>query len=465
MTTKKEHVHFVGIGGYGMSAIARVLLEMGYRVTGSDVSSNKLTEALAAKGAEIHLGHDGALVEGADRVVYSTSIPADNVEWKAARERGIPVYHRSQMLALLLNDKDGVAVAGAHGKTTTSSMIAQTMEEAGVDPSYIIGGEVVSLGTNAKAGSSGWVIAEADESDGTFLEYHPQIAVVTNIEPDHLENYEGDFNKLKQAYRQFLRQVKPDGLAVLGWDDPYVQEIAEDCQARIVTYGLDVPADVTASDIRQHLNTVTFTVHAHGEELGAITLQVPGRHNVANALATTAVCLEAGISFAEIAAGLARFRGAKRRFQVIGEVDQILVVDDYAHHPTEIRATLTGLKAMNRRIVAVFQPQRYSRTHLLMDEFSHAFGEADQLVICSIYSPPGEPPIEGVTSERLVEMVRANSNPRAAFRDTKEEVEKWLLEQVRPGDLVITMGAGDIWRVAHRLVPALEERKEKANLT
>ncbi|WP_309866892.1 UDP-N-acetylmuramate--L-alanine ligase [Desmospora profundinema] len=463
--SKKEHVHFIGIGGYGMSAIARVLLEMGHRVTGSDVSSNKLTEALAAKGAEIHLGHDGMLVENADRVVYSSSIPEHNVEWKAAREQGIPVYHRSQMLALLLNDKKGVAIAGAHGKTTTSSMIAQTMEEAGVDPSYIIGGEVVSLGSNAKAGSSDWVVAEADESDGTFLEYNPQIAVVTNIEPDHLENYDGDFNNLKQAYRQFLRQVKTDGLAVLGWDDAYVREIADDCQARIITYALDRSADVTATHIRQHLNTITFTVHAHGKELGEMTLHVPGRHNVANALATTAVCLEAGISFSAIAEGMARFRGAKRRFQVIGEVDDILVVDDYAHHPTEIRATLSGLKAMNRRVLAVFQPQRYSRTHLLMDEFSRAFGEADQLVISSIYSPPGEPPIEGVTSERLVEMVRVNSNPRALFRDTKEDVEKWLLEQARPGDLVITMGAGDIWRVAHHLVPALQERREKANLT
>ncbi|WP_107727575.1 UDP-N-acetylmuramate--L-alanine ligase [Desmospora activa] len=462
---KNEHIHFIGIGGYGMSAIARVLLEMGYRVTGSDVSSNKLTEALVEKGAEIYLGHDGALVNHADRVVYSSSIPEHNVERKAAREQGIPVYHRSQMLALLLNDKKGVAVAGAHGKTTTSSMIAQTMEEGAVDPSYIIGGEVVSLGSNAKAGSSDWVVAEADESDGTFLEYFPHIAVVTNIEPDHLENYEGDFENLKQAYRQFLHQVKTDGVAVLGWDDAYVREIASDCNARVVTYALDCPADVTATDIRQHLNTLTFTVHAYGKELGEMTIHVPGRHNVANALATTAVCLEAGMPFSAIAEGMVRFRGAKRRFQVIGEEDDILVVDDYAHHPTEIRATLNGLKAMNRRILAVFQPQRYSRTHLLMEEFSHAFAEADQLVISSIYSPPGEPPIDGVSSERLVEMVRQNSNPYAQFRDTKEEVEEWLLEQARPGDLVITMGAGDIWRVAHNLVPALQKRRKKANLT
>lgn len=465
MIQKNEHIHFIGIGGYGMSAIARVLLEMGYRVTGSDVASNKLTEALAQKGAEIHLGHDGALVNSVDRVVYSSSIPADNVERKAAQEQGIPVYHRSQMLALLLNDKKGVAVAGAHGKTTTSSMIAQTMEEGGVDPSYIIGGEVVSLGSNAKAGSSDWVVAEADESDGTFLEYYPHIAVVTNIEPDHLENYEGDFENLKRAYRRFLQQVNTDGLAVLGWDDHYVREIADDCRGRVVTYALDRPADVMATDIRQHLNTLTFTVHAHGTALGEMTLHVPGRHNVANALAATAVCLEAKMPFSAIVEGMAHFRGAKRRFQVIGEEDGVLVVDDYAHHPTEIRTTLNGLKAMNRRILAVFQPQRYSRTHLLMDEFSRAFGEADQLVISSIYSPPGEPPIEGVTSERLVEMVRQNSNPHAQFRDTKEEVEEWLLEHTRPGDLVITMGAGDIWRVAHNLVPALHKRGKKANLT
>ncbi|MFC4078396.1 UDP-N-acetylmuramate--L-alanine ligase [Salinithrix halophila] len=459
---KGEHVHFVGIGGYGMSAIARVLLEMGHRVTGSDVAVNKLTESLEVRGAEIHLGHDASLIDGADRVVYSSSIPKGNVELKAAEAQGIPVLHRSQMLAALLNDKKGIAVAGAHGKTTTSSMIAQTLEENEADPTYVIGGEVVGLGSNAKAGQSEYVVAEADESDGTFLEYYPHIAIVTNIEPDHLENYDGDFENLKKAYQQFLRQVKKDGVAVLGWDDGYLREIAGESDAQVITYALDRPADYTAVDIRQRFNETRFTVKRGEEILGDVMIQVPGRHNVANALATVVACLEAGLSFEQIVEGLARFQGAKRRFQVIGEADDILVVDDYAHHPTEIRTTINGLKAMERRIVAVFQPQRYSRTHLLMEEFSRAFGEADQLVITSIYSPPGEAPIEGVTSERLVEMVKVNSNPHTVFRNTKEDVEAYLIEQVRPGDLVITMGAGDIWRVAHNLVPILEKRKEQA---
>jgi UDP-N-acetylmuramate--alanine ligase len=460
---KKEHVHFIGIGGYGMSAIARVLLDMGFKVTGSDVAANKLTESLAKRGAVIHLGHDAKLIDGADRVVYSSSIPAGNVELEAAKQSGLPIYHRSQMLAALLNDKKGVAVAGAHGKTTTSSMIAQVMEEAGSDPTYIIGGEVVGLGSNAKAGKSDYVVAEADESDGTFLEYYPHIAVVTNIEPDHLENYEGSFENLKQAYRQFLSQVQPEGVAVLGWDDEYVREIAQEADARIIRYALDREADVRARNIRQHLRQIHFTVEYKGETLGDVTLNIPGRHNVANALATIVVCLEAGVPFDKIAEGLSRFQGAKRRFHVIGEVDDILVVDDYAHHPTEIEATLKGLKALNRRIVAVFQPQRYSRTHLLMEEFSRAFGDADLVIISNIYSPPGEAPIEGVTSERLTEMVRENSNPEALYLETNEDVEKYLLEHAQPGDLVLTMGAGDIWRVAHNLVPALVKLKTPQN--
>lgn len=458
---RKEHVHFIGIGGYGMSAIARVLLEMGYLVTGSDVSENKLTQRLEAIGAEIHIGHQAVLVEGADRVVFSSSIPEHNVELKAAREKGIPVLHRSQMLAHLLNDKKGIAVAGAHGKTTTSSMIAQTMEESGADPTYVIGGEVVSLGSNAKAGNSSYVVAEADESDGTFLEYYPQIAVVTNIEPDHLENYGGSFENLKDAYRQFLSQIKSDGVAILGWDDPYLREITEESKAQIITYGLESDADYVATDIEQVLNRTRFTVKHKGNVLGEVTIHVPGHHNVANALAAIIVCMEAGLTFKQAAEGLSRFRGAKRRFQVIGEVDNILVVDDYAHHPTEIRSTVHGLKALNRRIFAVFQPQRYSRTHLLMDEFSRAFGDVDQLVLTDIYSPPGEPPIEGVHSKRLTEMVRENSNPNTAYCATKEDVETYLLKHVRSGDLVITMGAGDIWRVAHNLVPALKARKKE----
>lgn len=443
-----------------MSAIARVLLDMGIRVTGSDVAENKLIKKLLERGAIVHIGHDAAHVEGADLVVYSSSIPEDNVERIEAQRQGIPVLHRSQMLARLLNDRFGIAVAGAHGKTTTSSMIAQTLELCGKDPSYVIGGEILGLDGNAKAGNSPYVVAEADESDGTFLEYYPVIAVVTNVEKDHLENYDGDFRNLKKAYHRFLSQVKPDGLTVLCMDDPHLREIARDLDRRLITYGIDQPADYNAVDIRRHGRKVIFRVVRGDEELGEVTLKVPGRHNASNALAALIVCLEVGLSFQEAAAALGQFQGAKRRFQLIGEVDGITVVDDYAHHPTEIQATLTGAKAMGKRIVAVFQPQRFSRTYFLMEEFSRAFGQADEVIITDIYSPPGEKPIPGVTSERLAELVRQNSNPNTLYCPTKEDVLNTLLERIRPNDLVMTMGAGDIWRVAQDLVTRLGERAQ-----
>lgn len=452
----RRHVHFIGIGGYGMSAIARVILELGHRVSGSDVAENKLVKNLMERGAEVKIGHDAGNVDGADTVVYSTSIAKDNVERVAALEKGIETLHRSQMLARLLNDKKGIAVAGAHGKTTTSSMMAQTLEICGLDPTYIIGGEVVGLKGNAKAGTSEYVVAEADESDGSFLEYYPHIAIVTNIEPDHLENYEGDFNRLLDAYRDFLGQVRPEGTAILCWDDDYVREMAEEVKGKYITYALDHEADYMAINIREHKREISFTVVHKQVELGEVTLTIPGRHNVSNALAVIVGCLEMGVPFEQLADALAQFQGAKRRFQVIGEPLEILVVDDYAHHPTEIEATLLAAQALERRIVVVFQPQRYSRTHLLMEEFSRAFSLADEVIINTIYAPPGEQPIPGVTAERLAELVKTNSNPQTRFIDTKEEVVDYLVNHVHSGDLVITMGAGDIWRVAHQLVEQLE---------
>lgn len=457
----KKRVHFVGIGGYGMSAIARVLLDLGYEVSGSDVAENALVQKLIERGAKVTIGHHADNVNGADMVVFSTSISENNVERIAAQEQGIEVLHRSQMLARLLNDKKGIAVAGAHGKTTTSSMIAQTLELCDVDPTYIIGGEIVSLKGNAKAGQSDYVVAEADESDGSFLEYFPYLAVVTNIEPDHLENYEGDFEKLKQAYRVFASQVRPEGAAILCWDDAYVRAIAPEVRGRYITYALDHPADYMATNIREQEREMTFTVVKNGQELGDVSLRIPGRHNVANALAAIIACLEVGVPFERAAAALYQFQGAKRRFQVIGEVDDIVVVDDYAHHPTEIEATLKGAKALGRRMIVVFQPQRYSRTHLLMDEFSRAFALADEVIINTLYAPAGEQPIPGVSAERLAELITKNSNPNTRFIDTKENVIAYLLDHVRPGDLVLTMGAGDIWRVSHGLVPELEKRTVK----
>lgn len=447
-----------------MSAIARVMLEMGYKVTGSDVARQELTEKLAAKGADIYIGHQPEHVKGADLVVYSTALTSDNVERKAAEELNIPVLHRAQMLARLMNAGKGVAIAGAHGKTTTSSMIALVMEACGTDPTYIIGGEIVNVGTNAKAGKGEYVVAEADESDGSFLQYHPSIAIVTNIEPDHLENYDGDFEKLKAAYVQFLRQVKDGGKAIVCADDETVKELlpriyvddAEREASQLVTYGIKGDAKYKADNIVLGDRKVSFDMRYNGNLLGTIELSVPGLHNVYNAMATVITCLEAGLSFDQIKEEIKSFRGAKRRFQVLGEVNDILVIDDYAHHPTEIQATISAAKATGKRIIAVFQPQRYTRTYFLFEQFSKAFPEADQVIITDIYSPAGEKQIEGVSSEKLVDLIRKNSHAKAEYIATKEEVLNTLKERVSPGDLVITMGAGDIWKVADALAKSLK---------
>lgn len=456
-----EHVHFIGIGGYGMSAIAKVMLEMGFHVSGSDLAQQELTEKLAAKGADVFIGHEAEHVKGADLVVYSTALSKDNVEMKRAEELNIPIIHRSQMLARLLNTQKGVAVAGAHGKTTTSSMISLVMEACGTDPTYIIGGEIINLGSNAKAGKGEYVVAEADESDGTFLQYHPYLAVVTNIEADHLEHYDGNFDKLKAAYAQFLSQVKPEGKAVVCADDPFIQEMLPQLKGTAVTFGLSEQAEYAAYDLVLGDRKVEFSVRHKGEPLGTIKLSVPGKHNVYNALATLIVCLEAGLSFGQVAEAIVEFRGAKRRFQVMGEVNDILVIDDYAHHPTEIEATISAAKATGKRIVAVFQPQRYTRTFFLLDQFSRAFPEADEVVLTDIYSPAGEKQIEGISSARLAELIRENSNPHVRHLATKEDVFQYLQTTVAKGDLVITMGAGDIWKVADRLAKELRSRYQE----
>ncbi|WNQ12965.1 UDP-N-acetylmuramate--L-alanine ligase [Paenibacillus aurantius] len=455
--TTTEHVHFIGIGGYGMSAIAKVMLEMGYRVSGSDLAQQELTEKLAAKGAQVFIGHEADHVQGADLVVYSTAASRDNVERVKAEELNIPILHRSQMLARLMNERKGIAVAGAHGKTTTSSMIALVMEECGTDPTYIIGGEIMNLGSNAKAGKGDYVIAEADESDGSFLQYHPYLSVVTNIEADHLENYDGDFNKLKGAYAQFLSQVQEGGKAIVCSDDPYLQEMIPAIKSEVITFGMEADADYTAANVQLGDRKVSFDVDYRGSRLGTVTLSVPGKHNVYNALATIIACLEAGLTFEKAAGAITDFSGAKRRFQVLGETDGILVIDDYAHHPTEIQATISAAKATGKRIVAVFQPQRYTRTYFLFEQFSRAFGEADEVIITDIYSPAGEKQIEGITSAKLVDLIRQNSNPSVRYIPTKEEVLETLKGEVKSGDLVITMGAGDIWKAADGLAKALRQ--------
>jgi UDP-N-acetylmuramate--alanine ligase len=462
-----EHVHFVGIGGYGMSAIARVMLDLGYRVSGSDVASHELTQRLAERGAKVYQGHRAGQVEGADIVVYSTALSPDNVEIQAAKARKIPVIHRSEMLARLMADRIGVAVTGAHGKTTTTSMIAYVMERCGLDPTFVIGGVVSNIGDNAKAGRGRYVVAEADESDGSFLHYRPHIAVITNIEPDHLEHYDGKFENLLRAYEQFITQVAVDGLCIISAHDQHLQRIREKARCRVESIALESDgvapeADYVARNIELFDRGSRCRVFWRGQLLGELQLSLPGRHNVMNALAAIAVAREAGLEFADIAQALKEFHGAKRRFQVIAEAGGVLVIDDYAHHPTEISATIAAAQTTGRRIVAVFQPQRYTRTYFLFDAFAKAFRGADEVVIADIYSPAGERRIEGVTAERLAEEIRIHSNPNVRFLKSKDDVFAYLLQTVKPGDLVLTMGAGDIWQVAYRLGEALTEREANA---
>jgi UDP-N-acetylmuramate--alanine ligase len=453
-----EHVHFIGIGGYGMSAIAKVLLEMGYHVSGSDVIAQELTDKLVAKGAQVYIGHEAAHVKGANMVVYSTALPKDNVEMMAAEQLRIPIIHRAEMLARIMDARRGIAVAGAHGKTTTSSMIALIMEECGVDPTYIIGGEIMNVGSNAKAGKGEYVVAEADESDGSFLKYHPELAIVTNIEADHLENYDGNFSNLVKAYGTFLSQIKPGGTAIVCYDDEHLRQLVPDLTGKAITYGFAEGADYRADNLLLGDRVCSFDIIKGQDHIGRVELTVPGKHNVYNALAAVITCLESGLTMQAITKAIKLFRGAKRRFQVLGDVSDILVIDDYAHHPTEIEATIAASKSTGKRIIAVFQPQRYTRTYFLLEQFSRAFSEADEVIITDIYSPAGELRIEGVTSAKLVELIRQNSNSNVMHIPTKEEVQSYLSDHVRSGDLVLTMGAGDIWKAAAGLAAELQNR-------
>lgn len=447
-----------------MSAIAKVALEMGYTVTGSDVAVSALLTKLQELGAKITIGHKPENIIGATSVVYSTAVNSDNVELLAARKNSeVNVLHRSDMLARLLNNAKGIAVAGAHGKTTTSSMTAFVMKETGHDPTYVIGGEVVNLGTNAQAGKGEYLVAEADESDGSFLKYYPAIAVVTNIEADHLENYDGDFENIKKAYVQFLKQTRADGKMVVCIDDENVQSLlpkvfADDqvSQQKLITYGINnKEAMYRAIDIVEGDRQIKFTLLKGEQSLGQFELSLPGLHNVYNAMATIISAQVAGVELEAIRRAITLFTGAKRRFQVITETKDILVVDDYAHHPTEIAATLRAAKATNRKVKAIFQPQRFSRTYFLLDEFSKAFPEADEVIIVDIYSPAGEAAIEGVSSEKLTSLIKEQGQLNVRYIPTKEEVLEVLKTEANAGDVIITMGAGDIYKVAYQLADYL----------
>jgi UDP-N-acetylmuramate--alanine ligase len=449
-----QQVHFVGIGGAGMSGIAEVLLTLGYRVTGSDAKRNEAVERLEGLGAKVFVGHAASQVEGAHVVVYSSAVARDNPELQAARQRGIPVIPRAEMLAELMRVKSGIAIAGTHGKTTTTSMVGAVLAEAGFDPTIVVGGRVTGLGANARLGQGEFLVAEADESDGSFLRLTPTIAVVTTIDAEHLDYYR-DLAAIREAFLAFVNKVPFYGAAVLCADQPEIQALVPHVEKRVITYGLAGPADLVAAGLRLHELQAHFEVLHRGESLGELALQVPGAHNVANALAATAVGLDLEVPFPVVQRALAGFTGVQRRFQVKGEAGGVLVVDDYGHHPAEIRATLAAARrGFERRLVVVFQPHRYTRTYHLLADFHTAFGEADVLFVTDIY-PAGEPPIAGVHARTLAEGVAARTTREVRYVSDRGALVAELLRVVRPGDLVLVMGAGDIGSVADQLLGRL----------
>jgi UDP-N-acetylmuramate--alanine ligase len=455
-----KNIHFIGIGGIGMSGIAEVLLGLDFDVAGSDAKKSKNTDRLESLGAVVHEGHRRENVGDAQVVVYTSAVKPDNPEILEARERGIPIIPRAEMLAELMTLKPySVAVAGTHGKTTTTSMVATVLGHAGVDPTTVVGGVVEVLGSNAKLGESEWFVTEADESDRSFLMLNPTIAVVTNIDKEHMESYKG-MDDVVQCFTDFVNKVPFYGASILCLDDPNVQLIIPKIKRRRVTYGMTAQADISASNIRYgDTFGVSFTVTRRGEVLGEISMPVPGKHNIYNALAATAVALELDVPFAKVAEAFAGFKNANRRFQFKGEVGGIAVVDDYGHHPTEILATLEAAKrgSGGRRTVVVFQPHRYSRTNELMDEFALCFNNADVLHVLDIYAA-SENPIEGVTAEVLTENIRKYGHRNVHYIGGIDTAAEKVCEGVEQGDLVITLGAGTVTRLADEIIERLGRR-------
>ncbi len=451
---KTRHLHFVGIGGIGMSGIAEVLVNLGYRITGSDLTQNETTRRLESLGCTVHLGHKPGNVTGADVVVISSAVRPDNPEVQAARQGGVPVVPRATMLNELMRMKYGIAIAGSHGKTTTTSLVATVMAEAGMDPTMVIGGKLDSLGTNARLGEGEYLVAEADESDGSFLHLTPTIAVVTNIDNEHMDHY-GTFEKLREAFRDFLNKVPFYGRAVLCVDDIEVAGMFADLERPVITYGLTAQADVTAVDVHHQGFTSSYTAHLEGKPLGPVHLKVPGLHNVYNSLAAIAVGMELEIPFQTIADALGSFSGTQRRFQKKGEAGGIVVYDDYAHHPAEIRATLEAARrGWKGRVIALFQPHRYSRTRDLLSEFGMAFHNADQVLVCDIYAA-GEDPIGNLHAEDVVRSIASHGHKAVQYVGPCQAVVDRAIQEARKGDLLLTLGAGDIWKAGEQILERL----------
>jgi len=449
---KFQHVHFVGIGGSGMSGIAEVLLNLGYEVSGSDLKPSPTTKRLSGLGAHVSEGHAEPHVDGAHVVVTSTAVRSDNPEVREARRRGVPVIPRAEMLAELMRLKYGVAVAGSHGKTTTTSMVALVLDRGGLDPTVVVGGRLGVLGSGARLGKGAFMVVEADEWDSSFLKLSPTLAVVTNIDREHLDTY-SDLADVQEAFLGFVNKVPFYGSAILCLDDPPVQDLLPRVERRVVTYGFSPQASVSVRGLQIAATGSTYTATLDGRALGTVSVAVPGAHNVANSLAAVAVGLDLEVPFEAIQAGLHSFTGVDRRFQVRGDTGGVLVIDDYGHHPTEVRVTLEALRLLagERRTVVLFQPHRYSRTRALWDEFCRAFHQADRLLVTDIY-PASEEEIPGVTAEALARAIAERGHREATWAGSLAEATERLCEEVGEGDVVLTLGAGSVWTAGEELL-------------
>jgi UDP-N-acetylmuramate--alanine ligase len=462
---RMKRIHFVGIGGAGMGGIAEVLINLGYKVSGSDLNENAVTRRLAALGAKVILGHADQNIAGCDVIVVSTAIQQDNPELVAARKQRIPVVPRAEMLAELMRFRYGIAVAGTHGKTTTTSLTASLLAEGGLDPTFVIGGLLNSTGSNARLGESRYLVAEADESDASFLYLQPMIAVVTNIDADHLATYGGDFGRLKETFIEFLHHLPFYGQAILCIDDENVRSILPQITRPVVTYGTSEDADIAAVNIRQAGQKTTFGVCTEGtRDLIEVTLNLPGMHNVLNSLAAIAVARELGISADDIQSGLENFQGIGRRFQIYGDVDiaagKILMIDDYGHHPSEVAATIDAIRSgwPGRRLLVCFQPHRYSRTRDLFDDFVQVLSGVDVLVLTEIYAA-GEEPIPGADGRALSKAIRVRGQVDPVFTDDLEQLPILLSGMLQDGDILLTLGAGNIGTIAATLPSKLSAIK------
>ncbi len=467
MLGKIRKVHFVGMGGIGMSGIAEVLLNLGFQVSGSDLKATPVTKRLAAMGARVYEGHAAENARGAQVVVVSSAVPPDNPEVREAQRLQIPVIPRAEMLAELMRLKFCVTVAGAHGKTTVTSMIAVMLAEAGLDPTAVIGGRLDAFGSSARLGKGDLMVVEADESDRSFLYLLPSIAVVTNIDREHLDHYR-DMEEITSAFVSFMNKVPFYGAVLACVDAPWrevFEPLVPELRRRVATYGVEPGADIRGEALEMAPHGSTFEVEVKGRKLGRFSVRVPGRHNVQNALAAVAVGLELELTADQIREGLEHFRGADRRFQIRAEADGITVVDDYGHHPTEIRAVLdTARLRQPGRIIAIFQPHRYTRTRFLMDELAASFAGCDRVYVLDIY-PASEPPILGVTSQRLVERMRELGFDRARYAPLQRELLGELQREMRPGDLILTIGAGTVWMLGEELADSVRSRANRLGVS